>query len=41
MPDINPITQMNHVRIKFYKKASESTQKLPQAQESIFAQVKG
>ena len=40
MPDINPITQMNHVD-KILQKASESTQKLPQAQESIFAQVKG
>ena len=38
MPDINPITQMNHVD-KILQKASESTQKLPQA--SIFAQVKG
>lgn len=40
MPDINPITQMNHVD-KIQQKSSESTQKLPQAQESIFAQVKG
>ena len=40
MPDINPITQMNHFD-KILQKASESTQKLPQAQESIFAQVKG
>ena len=40
MPDINQINQMNHV-YKILQKASESTQKLPQAQESIFAQVKG
>lgn len=43
MPDINPITQMNHVD-KIQQKTSESIPKLPelpQAQESIFAQVKG
>ena len=43
MPDINPITQMNHVD-KIQQQTSESIPKLPelpQAQESIFAQVKG